>query len=373
MPKLFAASFYLIVFAGHILAQDITTKNIGKIDQLTNSNRATMSQVGGGAGIVKNEAYITQQVGSGNVIGIQSVDIWGLYQNGFGNYAILNQTGSNNIIGHSNSALSFNAAAAQIGDNNVLNVVQQGDRNSIGYLGQADQNGVTASTGNITSVLQKGNDNKIVRAEITGNFNQLTLASTGNNNVIESTIKGINNSSAITQGNNSSASNFNSATQLLNGNGNTLIITQSLGGNNIAVQDLSVNTNASNVENSISIVQSGQGNNGYQSVQGGKNTLSLNQTGIQNNSSFHVEGSENYFDADQTGTDNSIQDIQITGSFNGTGLLHNSIIQNGNSNLATFIINGNNNSEFLTQLGSLNGTNVNVQGNNNSATLHQNN
>ncbi|MFN1833969.1 hypothetical protein AB2B38_001805 [Balneola sp. MJW-20] len=384
----------LILITALCFASTITLaqNNSATVVQENNNNSAIANQSGS-----NNTATLLQQVKNNDA----DID-----QIGGGNFL------QNSINGNGNPLYAIQRASSflyldQIGDNNIVGLYQNNQKNAatihqIGNLNNADVSQVAFGgvvNGNDTYLWQEGTYNKTqvrqgisggnhsdnyVNIEVLGNnngnsgqgsagddwmlveqygdFNNADIEIEGNNNDVDVYQAGDNND-ASSDVFNASSNNEVNLTQM-NGNANRASYRIGDGQNNnqALMQDGSQNRShvqiLSGADDNISMItQTGINNRGLWVISGGNtylNSLTVATTGDDNKATGLIKGNNNTILLTQTGFDNL---IGISGQWNAK----DGVVVDGDLNTIT-----------ITQTTNLNQADVNITGNNNTATISQN-
>ncbi len=392
-------------FAGNtngIVLHDATNTGVLQVRQVGANNEATGIAIGNG-----NKLNISQ-VGNANILrpAVVLPRMWGdVLIDGNTNTLTVKQSGDNNT-----------AEVAQLGDDNRMGITSQGGdvkatqhgianklTTTITNTSTIDKSMVTTSQkgeNNTTTVSAKGSKNAIFTEQGWGNKNTLSVTVDGDNNaigddthsigqqyetkngVIKAIVKGSNNRVLTNQGH----TDGDNIALSLTGNGNTAGIVQG-----IDVYQGSVTTNKSTVtlkgdDNHIDTMQGGhknvvsagmQGNSQYASVyqDGDSNTarlslignnglgtdpVSAQQFGNTNTMNLTRNGDNHSFSGHQTGNTNTMN--LTTGSSTkptrGNELFG---IQEGDTNVASVSLNGDDDAAYTIQRGTNNRATATVQ------------
>lgn len=323
-------------------------------DQTGKLNKATQTQVIGTFAPTypgyANTGMITQS--GDNNVATQSQTRNNTVLGVAGNVADVEQTGSTNTSGQTQTGNRLNATVDQLGNDNQANQAQTGNQNTATIDQDGDDNTATqsqANTQNTATAFQTGTLNTSSQTQIANNPNQNTslIDQAGDNNMATLVQERSSNIATILQ-----TEDWHQASQLQTGTGNSAFIDQSgvTGGpgNTATQQQTRVDAVRTGSNNNAKIYQANSNNAATQQQLGSISSTALirqDYIGSVGNTAFQV----------QTGNNNAASASLLGGawlSVPGNSAAGAEIHQEGASNSARQEQSGNSNEAHINQSGS---------------------
>ncbi|MEQ6249441.1 hypothetical protein ABMC89_11180 [Sulfitobacter sp. HNIBRBA3233] len=350
-------------------------------------------------------------VGTGQVAAGENTGFYQLNQSGPGSTATISQDSSGTAAALGNSIVKvYQRSETASASGSLLVATQTGDENEITSVSQRRNGSTDGSTagrlGHTATLSQTGNDNLIALVNQSGANQSAVLSITGNSNG-RGTLSGLAavgaaDSSAVQSGSSNrlnymvSDGDNNQFGFLQAGNGNSAEGLTILGDRNELGIYQSGNTNTVSLaavtgdDNVIGLTQNGVGNTASASILNGgsNNEFGIMQNGVTNVASLSIDGDDNGLSSStglfgvaatvggldgmisQWGTSNEAT-LTVVGNGNAFALGQGAALGDGNGNLITGVVSGNNNAAAVSQLSNGNTAVFTQTGNGNAAGISQ--